>query len=886
MPKGTYSKVNLSDALEYVSPDEYERLLDTLSQRLRRHGRIAYWNLMVPRSCPPSLEGRLRSHSRLARGLWRKDRAWFYRAFNIEEVLEGAPGIIPAKTTPTFRPRIPGRGHYTDKARMERLEWARQQTGAPLSRLQVTTLNPERLTGNIENFMGGVEVPVGLAGPLLFRGGSVEGFILAPFATTEGALVASACRGATAISQSGGVEAKVLGKTMTRAPLFIFPGLDMACRFVLWIDRMRDSIRTQARRPSCHAELSRLEPFQVGNMVHLRFAYETGDAAGQNMTTACTWHACQWILGQLERRNDIQVESFLIEANLSSDKKVSYQSFLNGRGTRVTAECFIEHEVLSRVLKVTPEWMEKCYQSFLQASLGTGMVGFNINIANAIAAIFTATGQDIGCVHESSVGQLNLQASSRGLYASLLLPALIVGTVGGGTQLPTQRDLLELIGCAGPGKSSRFAEVVAGFCLALDLSTLAAIASGQFATAHERLGRNRPVRWLTSDDLSPDFLTPALARFHDEPDLSVVKVEPLIFEMGDSIITELTGRRVHKLVGLLPKRVVYQRAKKVDEQLDVMVKVKPLDDEVILMIQGMASMCGSHLAALHARHRERTGFKGCHVRELGIYEESDARLLRHIPRIYGCFRDDAREAYVIVMELLSGTELFNTAGDVSGWRREHLEVALRDLAQIHAVWLGKERELEARPWLGPIMTSGMMGEMRELWEALAVHAAEEFPVWFTRRDLRRQLGMVETVLEWWPELEAMPRTLIHNDFNPRNLTFRRMETELRLCAYDWELATLHVPQRDMAELLGFVLSPQVTADEVTHFVELHRQCLELASGRSLDPTLWRRGYGLALLDFAVNRIALYAMAHSFRSYPFMERLFRTLCRLITLEGLP
>ena len=150
-----------------------------------------------------------------------------------------------------------------------------------------------------------------------------------------------------------------------------------------------------------------------------------------------------------------------------------------------------------------------------------GMTTFNVNIANIIAAIFTATGQDIASVHESSLGTLELAPAPVGIRATLSLPGLVVGTVGGGTHLPGQRALLEALGCTGPGTVRRLAEITAGFCLALDLSTMASICTGEFATAHERLGRNRPVEPLGERDLLPAFFEAGMQRAHSAPALRV-----------------------------------------------------------------------------------------------------------------------------------------------------------------------------------------------------------------------------------------------------------------------------------------------------------------------------------------------------------------------------
>ncbi|SVD31740.1 uncharacterized protein METZ01_LOCUS384594, partial [marine metagenome] len=283
--------------------------------------------------------------------------------------------------------------------------------------------------------------------------------------------VASATRGATAISRSGGVTTHVLRQVMMRIPLFVLDSTASAIKFRHWIEDHFEELKAQTRLVSRHAQLKSVVPDQVGTRVNITFAYETGDAAGQNMTTSCTWKACQWILDQMQHFPEILVESFIVDGNMSGDKKVNYQAFINGRGTRVTAEALITNEILERILKVSARQLEEGHLQSMSAGVNIGMIGNNCNIANTIGAMFTALGQDIACVHESSLGTLRFQAANEGLYATLDLPALIVGSVGGGTNLPTQADYLEMIDCKGVHKAGRLAEIIAGFCLSLDLST-------------------------------------------------------------------------------------------------------------------------------------------------------------------------------------------------------------------------------------------------------------------------------------------------------------------------------------------------------------------------------------------------------------------------------
>ncbi len=774
-------------------------------------------------------------------------------------------------------PKIPGRGEYSEEARVERLDWLGRATGALLTPLHSTRLSAERLSSNLENMIGAVEIPVGVAGPLRFRGQHARGLLYAPMATTEGALVASCTRGATAISRAGAVITRVLSQRMLRVPCFTLSSLRGAVLFASWIRDHVDLLRDQSKRISNHAKLAAVEPTLIGNLVNVAFVYETGDAAGQNMTTACTWACCQWLIDQMQNLEGVRIEDFIIEANMSGDKKVTFQSFIAGRGIRVTAEATISAAVLADVLKVTPDQLARANRNIMAGSVHTGMVGYNINIANVIAAMFTATGQDIACVHECSVGQFSLEVVPEGIYASILLPALIVGTVGGGTHLPAQHALLETMGCAGAGNVARLAEIIAGFCLALDLSTLSAVASGQFASAHERLGRNRPVDFFAAKDLTAAFFTPGVRRVHAEDKLSVTALEPTTVTLGSSIVTELTGRAVSKMVGFFPYRLTSSRpgndTKAIDE---VLVKVKPLDEEVILMINRLAAMCGPRVANAHNKAKHRTGFKGCHVRELAVYAQKDPRFVRHAPRAYETYRDDKREAYVLVLERLVGVTHLDLADEPSKWNGDAIQRALTGIAEVHAIWLGRENELLAMPWIGEPHSSRTMHDLRDLWGSLATHAQSEFPELVTpyRLDLLQRL--IRSVAHWWPELETMPRTLIHGDFNPRNVCLR----EGRLCAYDWELATVQVPQHDMAEFLAFVLTPESEPTELEAWVRACQQASERAAGVRFDPTAYRRGFVLSLRDLAVNRLLLYLMAHTFKQYKFLPRFTHTLFRML------
>jgi len=344
----------------------------------------------------------------------------------------------------------------------------------------------EELRGNIENFVGMAQVPVGLAGPLRLNGEHATGEVMVPLATTEGALVASYSRGMKAITESGGATVRILDQGVQRAPYFKLVDLPAAGRFVAWVLAHTEDFANITGKVSRYAQFKRVKPILEGNSVTLVFEYTTGDAAGQNMVTICTDYVCQFILDQCGE----DIQEFYIESNASGDKKANYQSFQHVRGYQVSIELTLPKAVVAAVLKTTPENLERFGRAAAYGSLKTGTLGVQAHCANGLAALFIACGQDAACVAEAAMGIVRMEVYANGdLYASGTFPNLIVGSVGGGTRLPTQRECLEIMDCYGPGKAGRLAEITAGVCLAGELSILAALAEGEFVGAHARLGR-------------------------------------------------------------------------------------------------------------------------------------------------------------------------------------------------------------------------------------------------------------------------------------------------------------------------------------------------------------------------------------------------------------
>jgi len=389
--------------------------------------------------------------------------------------------------TPADRiPRDPN-NDYTRAQADARIAFVRDKTGARLDTVAKYAIDPEATRGNVENFIGTVQMPLGLAGPLRMRGEHAHGDFYVPLATTEGTLVASYSRGMRVITECGGAMATVVKHSMQRAPVFLFANALEARDFGEWLVQNFDAIRASAESTTRSGRLQQIEQYAVANMLYTRFCYSTGDAAGQNMTGKATFAACEWI-----RANHPLQPRYFLSGALDTDKKHSAMNAIQTRGKRVVAEFTLHRDVARRMLRVDPETLYRYRQIATVGTLQSGAVYSGAQSANGIAALFIATGQDEANVAESHAGITYGQLLDNGdYYWSVTLPALICGTYGGGTGLPTQRECLEMLGCYGAGKADRLAEIVAAVVLAGDVSLTSAVLAGDWVASHEALGRNR-----------------------------------------------------------------------------------------------------------------------------------------------------------------------------------------------------------------------------------------------------------------------------------------------------------------------------------------------------------------------------------------------------------
>ncbi len=377
-----------------------------------------------------------------------------------------------------------------------RRQFLEQTTGQSLDSIGAADIEYERiLNRNVENAIGAVQIPMGVAGPVRINGEHAKGSFYVPLATTEGALVASMARGMKAITASGGANVRVIRDAIARAPLFELESAVDAAEFLKWVEQNDRQIKAAAAKTLNHGSLIHIMPFILGNNVWLRFSFKTGDAMGMNMSTIASEAAAEYIEAHFPKARMVSVSG-----NMCSDKKESYVNDLLGRGKTVVADVLVKADVLEKMFKVDAKRVVNTNtKKNLLGSSRAGSSKHNAHVANPIAAIFAATGQDLAQVVESSSGYTWAETRGRDdsdLYISVTLPSLEIGTVGGGTGLKHQSEALSIMGVKGGGKEDgqnalKFAEIIAATVLAGELNLLCAQAGRELGKAHAKLGQNK-----------------------------------------------------------------------------------------------------------------------------------------------------------------------------------------------------------------------------------------------------------------------------------------------------------------------------------------------------------------------------------------------------------
>jgi len=371
-----------------------------------------------------------------------------------------------------------------------RREFVQNETGAALDNVGIFSIDVERVVKrNCENMIGTIQVPLGVAGPVLVQGEYAKGKFYLPLATTEGALIASVNRGCSAITKAGGAEVRILHDGMTRAPVFAAESVIHAKRVADWVTQHKDELRVAAESTTSHGKLTDIVTFIAGTSVFVRLEFDTKDAMGMNMVTIASAKVADLIAQGTGAR------LIALSGNMCTDKKPAAINSIMGRGRSVVAGITLSHEQIVQILKTDAKTLaEVNYRKNLIGSARAGSMGFNAHAANVVAAMFIACGQDAAHSIDGSTCMTTVDLTDTGAYVAVTLPSLPVGTVGGGTSVDTQQECLKILGVAGSGNppganAKKLAEIIASGVLAGELSLIGALAAQHLARAHQQLGR-------------------------------------------------------------------------------------------------------------------------------------------------------------------------------------------------------------------------------------------------------------------------------------------------------------------------------------------------------------------------------------------------------------
>ncbi|MFA6333632.1 MAG: hydroxymethylglutaryl-CoA reductase (NADPH) [Methanoregula sp.] len=365
-----------------------------------------------------------------------------------------------------------------------------KETNIKLENIGIFSIDVERVVRrNCENMIGTVQVPLGIAGPVLIKGGYASGKYWLPLATTEGALIASVNRGCSAITKAGGAEVRILHDGMTRAPVFATDSIIHAVQVCNWVTLHRDELKEAAESTTSHGKMTDIVSFVTGTSVSIRLEFDTKDAMGMNMVTIASAKVADLIAQATGAR------LVALSGNMCTDKKPAAINGIMGRGRSVVAGVALTHEQISSILKTDAKTLaEVNYRKNFVGSARAGSMGFNAHAVNIVAAMFIACGQDAAHAVDGSTCITTVDQTESGVYVAVTLPSLPVGTVGGGTSVETQQECLKILGVAGSGtppgtNAKKLGEIIGTGVLAGELSLLGALAAQHLARAHQQLGR-------------------------------------------------------------------------------------------------------------------------------------------------------------------------------------------------------------------------------------------------------------------------------------------------------------------------------------------------------------------------------------------------------------
>lgn len=382
-------------------------------------------------------------------------------------------------------------------------------------------------------------------------------------------------------------------------------------------------------------------------------------------------------------------------------------------------------------------------------------------------------------------------------------------------------------------------------------------------------------------EFSPAFFEQCMREYLEDPALTVIAVE-FLSEVGVTATTRMkyTEQQHDKLRGLFHYRIAYtvggQR-----QVIELLVKSKTHYRELCRRLAGVLIQSGISIPDC-AGQLAKTELYNTHMKEIQVFrmQKSDPAFTNVLPAVYGAYADDANEQYMVLEEFLADAYVMKDYTDISFWTKERITKAVEDFSAMHAAYFGRYGALVARGWLGKTMDADVMRELAPLWRAYAEKLRYFVGKLFDQEYLDQHIRWIETIPEWWGRIDRLTKTLIFNDAQIRNLAVRSPASAPRLVLYDWECASVQLPQRDLVEFLSYAISERVTDSDVLGFLDAGRRKLARESGKAIEQLPWLQGCRLSIFDLHVNRMACQLTLHITLNRPDIERAFRASMRIL------
>lgn len=382
---------------------------------------------------------------------------------------------------------------------------------------------------------------------------------------------------------------------------------------------------------------------------------------------------------------------------------------------------------------------------------------------------------------------------------------------------------------------------------------------------------------------SPYFFQHCLSEALHDPALKILSAE-FVSKVGVTKTTEMKYSGETKQIIGIDRYNLRFTSKGIEQTISVLVNSKTHYKVLVerlaeVIIKGGFTLSKSILCS----YLEKTALYNTNMKDIDIFRIAlkNPTFAKFLPKVYGTYVNDAKQEYMVIEEYLENDYVIRDYTDISFWDKHNIESAVSNLADFHAIWYDRYDQLVKEGWLGTVMTSLQMVALKPLWQAYAKELKTFVGSIFTQAQYDAHCQLVETVGDWWKHLDGMKKTLIYDDIQIRNLAMRSDKYKFRLELFDWEVPEIHVPQRDLIELLSYILDPNnVTDEEIANYIELNRRELEKISRISIDRTTWLAGCLYAMYDYYIDRLACQLMLHRVLVRPDITRVFHTSQRIL------